>query len=176
MEEKAEMLAASEAVREEKLAALRQARKDLENCEVIYSDENPKCRALYSEWNEIKAEARMVFNNYSEISEKSSVAKYDFNRLSAQMKELMNRYNESVSPLYDMLGRLAELKIMVMGLYEEYGLLEGAKAQVTWSIGWDKLLDDFKRLNPELKVTWKQLPIKEAELVASANSLENTLI
>ncbi len=48
-----------------------------------------------------------------------------------------------------------------------YVNIEGASGQIIWTVGWDQLLEEYKKLNPNILVNWTRLPIKEAELVST---------
>jgi hypothetical protein len=168
MEAATARLGLAESKRQEIKQALTQARKLYEDCIDTYSSDNNLCKEASEEWTVLKTEAKIVNREYRDLNDQSLTATEEYNRTNARMREATNRHKEAVLPMFDLLERLSELNSKVMNLYKEYAQLEGAKGQISWSIKWDKLLDEYRRLNPNLTMHWTKMPIKEAELVATA--------
>lgn len=65
-----------------------------------------------------------------------------------------------------------------MILFKDYANLEGATGQIVWSVRWNKVIDEYKRLNTNLKVTWTRMPLTEAVLTSTVkvgDNLDTTL-
>lgn len=155
---------------------IREARKAYENCvEDNSADHNP-CIELKSSWNEAKSE----LNKYRTIEYQNLLAtatdtaeQYDLS--SSKFAAYRNRYTDAIAPMLEIQDRLMELNLKTMELYQEYTRLEGATGQIIWSIPWDRLLEDYRRLNPHLRVNWSRLPIKSAELISTIKNQDTQM-
>jgi hypothetical protein len=74
--------------------------------------------------------------------------------------------------MVDLQSKLNELSLKTMELYQEYTKLDGAMGQIVWTIPWDQLLEDYRRLNPNILINWSRIPIKEAELISTIKNHE----
>jgi hypothetical protein len=107
-----------------------------------------------------KGEFRDLKKDVIKIEEDYTIA-YD------SLEELQKRYTEAIRPLLELKDELLDLHQNVMGLYKDYGVLEGATGQIFWSTRWSSLVEEFKQKNPNLGVQWSQMPLTEAQFISS---------
>jgi hypothetical protein len=147
-------------------------RQAYENCLQINSSDHPVCFELKTAWDEAKNEGGKFYSG--EYAEKRSNAFYateNYDLLAGRFTVHRDRYTDAIAPMLGLQERLIELSFKTMELYREYTKLDGAIGQIVWSIPWDRLLDDYRRMNLSLRVNWSPLPIKEAELVSTVSNL-----
>jgi len=151
----------------------REARLDHERCIENNSSQPATCAELKSAWDEAKKEMQSFRNEYRKYRNEAEETKGDFNLKSSRYTVMINRYIEAMAPVLELQDRLMSLHSRITELYRDYARLEGATGQITWSIPWDKLLEDYRRLNSGFRVNWQRLPIKEAELLVTMRTTEN---
>ncbi len=166
---------------------IRESRKAYEDCIEDFSISHQSCLDLKLVWDEAKSD--MSKFRSSEYRNKRSVAEdtaEEFSILSGKFAVYQNRYIEAIAPTIELQNRISALNIKVMELYTEYTKLEGATGQIIWTVPWDRLLEDYRKVNKNLGVKWAPLPLKEAELIstiklgndlsASVSSLKSAVI
>lgn len=152
---------------------IRESRKAHENCVEEQSSDHASCIELKSLWDEAKHDLSEFRNiEYKKLRASADDATEQHELLSAKFSAQRNRYTDAIAPMLEIQDRLMELNLKTMELYQEYSKLEGATGQIIWSIQWDSLLEEYRRLNPNLRVNWMPLPIKEAELISTIKNQE----
>lgn len=168
MESAKERYASAEARLEEFAESILQSRQQHENCVKFNSIDDPSCIVLKNSWDEAKMTAREFYNGeYWESRNRVLDKTEEFKILSAKYLVHRNRHTEAMAPLLELQDRIVELNNKVFDMYREYANLDGATAQIIWTIQWDRLLEDYRQANPGLRLNWTRLPIKEAELTTT---------
>lgn len=145
-----------------------EVRRDYEKCAKSHSADDSSCIVLKNSWDEAKDDMKEYYDNeYEDLRTKFRYSSEDFKILSARYLAQRNRYTEAVAPLLELQDRVVEVNNKIFDLYREYAKLDGATAQIIWTIQWDRLLEDYRQANPGLRLNWTRLPIKEAELTTT---------
>jgi hypothetical protein len=154
--------------------AIFNARQAHENCLQIKSSDHPLCLELKSAWDDAKDKGSKFYEGeYAKRQANVFNTTENHDLLAARFAVYRDRYTDAIAPMLELQDRLIELSFKTMELYREYTKLDGAIGQITWSIPWDKLLDDYRRMNPTLRVNWSPLPIKEVELISTVNNQDS---
>jgi hypothetical protein len=153
--------------------AVREAKENYKECVEDESPTNPRCienKALRdAAKEELKQFHRHEYKDSREALEtttkthKVAQARYEIER---------NRYVDAVAPMMELQQGMSDLNTRVMELYREYTRIEGATGQITWTIGWDQVLENYRKLNLGLRIEWRRLPLKESDLVATIKEPE----
>lgn len=149
-------------------------RKEYKKCVSENSPDDPICIEFKLAWDQAKQETKEFrVTEYDQNIEKYEEAESEFNLLSGRFSIYYNRYSDAITPMVELQTRLSELSVKTMALYQEYTKLDGAVGQIVWSIPWDYLLDEYRRLNPHIHINWQRIPIKEAEFLSTINNRES---
>jgi hypothetical protein len=150
----------------------RDARIAYENC--MEAAGNASCLELKSTWDKAKDSLNSFHkDHYRKKLAGAENATEDHNLLLARMNILNSRYMDALSPMLEMQERLASLGHRVMELYQDYVMLEGASGQIIWTVNWDRSLEDYRKANPDLRVNWTRLPLKDVEFIATLKTGNN---
>lgn len=148
--------------------AIEEAKIDYQRCIALSSVENAPCSEEKSDWDDAKADYKQLFvHEYKSKRELADDATSEYKMLQARYDIEKDRYVEAIAPMVDLQQRMTELNSSVMDLYKEYAKIEGATGQIVWSIGWDILLEGYRRSNPHLRIEWRKLPLKSSELLTT---------
>lgn len=171
-------LEAAEKELDELRKALKEANKVYQDC--LDENSDPKgCDRQKSKADE----AKLVFDSfrlgeYRDARKELTRREEDYETLLDTISELQKRYTEGVAPLFELKKVIVELNNEVMVLFKDYANLEGATGQIVWSVRWNKVIDEYKRMNSNLKVTWTRMPLTEAlftSTIKMGNNLDSTL-
>lgn len=150
----------------------RDARITYENC--MEAVDNVSCLEMKSTWDKAKDSLNSFHKDYYRKKLTGAEnATEDHNLLLARMNVLNSRYMDALSPMLEMQERLASLGHRVMELYQDYVMLEGASGQIIWTVNWDGSLEDYRKVNPDLRVNWTRLPLKDVEFIATLKTGNN---
>lgn len=154
--------------------SIREARKTYEKC--IEDQSAAHCIDLKSLWDEAKNELNKFRNiEYEQLQAIAYDTAEQYDLSSSKFSAYRNRYTDAIAPMLEIQDRLMQLNLKTMELYQEYTKLEGATGQIIWSVPWDTVLEDYRRLNPSLRVNWSRLPIKSAELISTIKNQETQI-
>ncbi len=88
----------------------------------------------------------------------------------ADKNRLVNEYADAIKPMNDLQEQMDKLSSQAMESYRKYARLEGLTAQLTFRTNHDKIVQDYMKANPQLRVQWQPIPIKEATFSATVMS------
>jgi hypothetical protein len=92
-------------------------------------------------------------------------AKHDalFDEYTSKTTEVANAF----LPLIDLQSKLEDLSVKVMQTYDKFTRMSGLAAQLTYSIPWGSIIQQYQSSNPG--INFQRLPIKAANFSASVN-------
>ena len=162
--------------REELSNAVSEAKRDYRECVNESSTEDKICQQLISAFEQLKRDSREFVNNeFAEMQSAAEEANTNFELASDRYKIQQNRYSDGIEPIMQLMEQLDRLRHSAMAMYSEYSHMEGAVGQLLWTVPWDQVVENYRDLNPYLRVSWLPLPIKEAELVGTVKA-QNTVM
>ncbi|APJ04821.1 hypothetical protein [Silvanigrella aquatica] len=94
-------------------------------------------------------------------------SKKEYQKYSDEFAYYDTKYVESLKPLSDLQRMVDDIERSAMESYKKYVNLEGLTANMIFKVNSDELVSSFNNSNQHLKITWQQMPIKEALFSAS---------
>ncbi len=172
------------AIKDAKVALATEAKKRADNaelamkttteawktCRVLATNPDADCAQEAAAKDEAKTSFRDAYGKYSIANETAQSATLDYDTAEGRLIEQQTRYTDAIKPLTDLEGSLIRLSSSVLTLYREYARLEGTTGQILYTTQWQDLVNEYKRLNPALNLTFRQMPITDGDLTVSSRT------
>lgn len=126
------------------------------------------CSAELAELNDAKNALRdFLTAEFLPKQSAANAAKAQYDRLADEYARKTTRLAEAFAPLFDLQARLFEVLEQIMGIYDRYTAMEGARVQLTYSIPWERMIQDYQNANPGR--VFRSLPIVDGQLHATVS-------
>jgi hypothetical protein len=92
------------------------------------------------------------------------VAQADVTRIQMSLASEQAAIDAVNAQITSLIGYAQALESQAQSLYSTYARLSGAGAVVLYNTKWNELVNQFMTMNPNVPVSWKPMPIKQAKL------------
>lgn len=125
------------------------------------------CNSLKSSQDDLDQKIEYLRNGEHRSAVRTALqTQQDFDGKANLLAERDALYINATKPLFELLDKIFELNSKINELYREYSAMDGSTGQLSYSVEWDQILEQYKQMNTNKSLTWQKLPIKKANFWA----------
>jgi hypothetical protein len=128
----------------EALADVSRVQGELDSCEILTPG---RCGSQAQELQQVKQAYVTAKREVDALKGEKITATGKLDRLKAKKKEVDEEYSAALDKMTDLLIRLGEINQRIENLYATWSPMEGATAQLVYSIEWAKLVTAYRTAN-----------------------------